>query len=62
MTDYLRAVLDMIGPPENRYADPAAWARLEAELGTELPADYKTVPSQMIWSVSRAVNCGDQIN
>jgi hypothetical protein len=43
MTDYLRAALDMIGPPENRYADPAAWARLEAELGTELPADYKTV-------------------
>ncbi|MEU6277367.1 hypothetical protein ABZ871_33945 [Streptomyces populi] len=43
MTDYLRAVLDMIGPPENRYADPAAWARLESELGTELPADYKTV-------------------
>ncbi|MET7982086.1 hypothetical protein [Streptomyces sp. NPDC005281] len=32
MTDYLRAVLDMIGPPENRYADPAAWARLEADV------------------------------
>lgn len=43
MTDYPRAVLDMIGPPENRYADPAAWARLETQLGTELPADHKTI-------------------
>lgn len=43
MTDYLRAVIDMIGPPENRYADPAAWARLEAELDMALPTDYKTL-------------------
>lgn len=29
----------MIGPPENRNADPTAWTRLEAELETELPRD-----------------------
>ncbi|MFP8963228.1 SMI1/KNR4 family protein [Streptomyces nanhaiensis] len=43
MTDYLRAVIDMIGPPENRYADPAAWQRLETGLGLRFPADYTTV-------------------
>ncbi|MFF3942979.1 SMI1/KNR4 family protein [Streptomyces phaeofaciens] len=43
MTDYLAAVQDLLGPPENRYADPAAWAGLEAELGLALPSDYKTV-------------------
>ncbi len=43
MTDYLTAVKDMLGPPENRYADPTAWAALEAELGLALPADYKAI-------------------
>lgn len=43
MTDCLRAVIDMIGPPENRYADPAAWVRLEAELDMALPTDCKTL-------------------
>jgi hypothetical protein len=43
MTDYLRAVIDMVGPPENRWTDPAAWLRLETGLGLRLPADYKTV-------------------
>jgi hypothetical protein len=33
----------MLGLPENRYADPAAWAGLEAELGLALPSDYKTI-------------------
>ncbi len=33
----------MTGPPENRWADPAAWQRPETELGLRLPADYKTI-------------------
>jgi len=28
---------------ENRNADPTAWARLQAELDTELPLDHKTI-------------------
>ncbi|MFG2483809.1 SMI1/KNR4 family protein [Streptomyces virginiae] len=43
MTDRLRAVFDMLGPAENRFADPAAWLRLEQELGRTLPADYKAL-------------------
>jgi hypothetical protein len=43
MTDYLQAVFDMLGPAESRYADPAAWFRLEQELGRELPMDYKAI-------------------
>ncbi|MET8968716.1 hypothetical protein [Streptomyces hydrogenans] len=43
MTDYLQAVFDMLGPAESRYADPAAWLRLERELGRELPTDYKAI-------------------
>ncbi|MFD4589008.1 SMI1/KNR4 family protein [Streptomyces sp. NPDC058434] len=43
MTDYLQAVFDMLGPAESRYADPAAWLRLEQELGRELPTDYKAI-------------------
>ncbi|WP_435598574.1 hypothetical protein [Streptomyces anulatus] len=43
MTDYLTAVMEMLGPASNRYADPAAWDRLHAELGMELPADYQAL-------------------
>lgn len=43
MTDYLTAVMAMLGPAENRYADPSAWNRLRDELGVELPADYRTL-------------------
>ncbi|MFJ3877160.1 SMI1/KNR4 family protein [Streptomyces sp. NPDC090077] len=43
MTDYLQAVFDMLGPAENRYADPAAWLRLEQQIGRRLPADYKAI-------------------
>ncbi|MGW5276881.1 hypothetical protein ACWEQP_30895 [Streptomyces sp. NPDC004044] len=43
MTDYLQVVINMIGTPENRYADPAAWRRLEGELGLKLSADYKSI-------------------
>lgn len=43
MTDYLTAAMAMLGPAENRHADPPAWNRLQEELGVELPADYKTV-------------------
>ncbi|MFF9063717.1 hypothetical protein ACF09E_00015 [Streptomyces sp. NPDC014891] len=43
MTDYLQAVFDMLGPAESRYPDPAAWLRLEQELGRELPTDYKAI-------------------
>ncbi|MFJ7199634.1 MULTISPECIES: hypothetical protein [unclassified Streptomyces] len=38
MTDYLSAVFTMLGPGGRRFADPESWARLEAEMGTELPA------------------------
>lgn len=40
MTDYLAAVLEMLSPAQNRYADPVAWERLHAELGIELPPNY----------------------
>ncbi|MFD8985873.1 SMI1/KNR4 family protein [Streptomyces sp. NPDC059564] len=43
MTDYLRAVIDMIGPPHGRCTDPTAWLRLEGEVGRPLPADYKAI-------------------
>ncbi|WP_415954011.1 SMI1/KNR4 family protein [Streptomyces sp. KLOTTS4A1] len=43
MTDYLAAVMKMLGPAENRYADPAAWDRLHAELGIRLPSDFRAV-------------------
>ncbi|MFJ5829411.1 SMI1/KNR4 family protein [Streptomyces sp. NPDC093089] len=33
----------MLGAAQNRYADPAAWDRLHAELGIRLPADYRTL-------------------
>jgi hypothetical protein len=39
--DYLGAVLAMLGEPQDRYADPAAWVRLEGGLGLALPADFK---------------------
>lgn len=43
MTDYLPAVMAMLGPAQNQYADPAAWDRLHAELGIRLPTDYQTL-------------------
>ncbi|WP_405638661.1 SMI1/KNR4 family protein [Streptomyces uncialis] len=43
MTDYLQAVLAMLGPEEGRLADPAAWLKLEEELGRTLPSDYKRI-------------------
>ncbi len=43
MTDYLAAVMEMLGPAQNRHADPAAWDRLHAELGIQLPPDYRVL-------------------
>ncbi|MER5275196.1 SMI1/KNR4 family protein [Streptomyces sp. NPDC002809] len=43
MSDHLTAVLAMLGPAENRYADPGAWDRLHSELGIRLPADYRVL-------------------
>ncbi|GAA2810822.1 hypothetical protein GCM10010441_39320 [Kitasatospora paracochleata] len=43
MRDYLAEVLVMLGPGGQSFADPEAWVRLEAELGTELPEDYKAI-------------------
>ncbi|MDX2811894.1 SMI1/KNR4 family protein [Streptomyces sp. PA03-5A] len=43
MNEHLRAVIDMLGPPEDRFADPSAWLRLETELGLALPSDYKKI-------------------
>ncbi|MEY2249117.1 hypothetical protein AB8A21_40400 [Streptomyces sp. BF23-18] len=43
MTDYLQAVFAMLGPKEERLSDPAAWLRLEEEVGRALPADYKQI-------------------
>ncbi|WP_329557971.1 hypothetical protein OG711_00250 [Streptomyces uncialis] len=43
MTDYLQAVLAMLGPEEGRLTDPAAWLKLEGELGRTLPSDYKRI-------------------
>ncbi|MGF1427511.1 SMI1/KNR4 family protein [Kitasatospora sp. LaBMicrA B282] len=43
MRDYLAEDFAMLGPGGDRFASPAAWTELEAELGTELPEDYKRV-------------------
>ncbi|WP_033354939.1 SMI1/KNR4 family protein [Kitasatospora aureofaciens] len=43
MRDYLAEVFSMLGPGGDRFASPEAWTDLEAELGTELPEDYKAV-------------------
>ncbi|MFC9621134.1 hypothetical protein ACFTXM_14390 [Streptomyces sp. NPDC056930] len=43
MTDYLAAAMAMLGPAQNRHADPAAWDRLHAELGMQLPRDYRVL-------------------
>ncbi|MCT9010330.1 SMI1/KNR4 family protein [Streptomyces rhizosphaerihabitans] len=43
MSDYLSAALAMLGPAQNRYADPAAWDRLHLDLGIRLPADYQAL-------------------
>ncbi|MFC9705283.1 SMI1/KNR4 family protein [Streptomyces sp. NPDC056943] len=43
MTDYLAAAMAMLGPAQNRYADPAAWDQLHAELDVRLPTDYQTL-------------------
>ncbi|MFJ3820542.1 SMI1/KNR4 family protein [Streptomyces nodosus] len=43
MTDYLPAVMAMLGQAQNRYANPSAWDRLHAELGIRLPTDYQTL-------------------
>ncbi|MGW4030685.1 SMI1/KNR4 family protein [Streptomyces sp. NPDC004838] len=43
MTDYLAAVMGMLGPAQNRYADPSAWNRLHTELGIRLPPDYQVI-------------------
>lgn len=43
MTDYLQAVVAMLGPGQGRYADPAAWLRLEREIGRAFPVDFKQV-------------------
>ncbi|MDX3386471.1 SMI1/KNR4 family protein [Streptomyces niveiscabiei] len=41
--NYLKLVLEMLGNPLRRYADPEAWHRLENDLGVILPADYKEI-------------------
>ncbi|CAL9575174.1 hypothetical protein SUDANB120_04934 [Streptomyces sp. enrichment culture] len=43
MTDHQAAAMAVLGPGRNRYADPAAWAQLHAELGFELPGDYRAI-------------------
>ncbi len=43
MTDYLTAAMAMLGPAQNRYADPAAWDRLHAEIRIRLPSDYQVL-------------------
>ncbi|WNO66132.1 SMI1/KNR4 family protein [Streptomyces sp. AM2-3-1] len=43
MTDYLPAVMAMLGPAQNRFADPVAWERLHADLGIQLPPDYRVL-------------------
>ncbi|NUP22996.1 MAG: SMI1/KNR4 family protein [Streptomyces sp.] len=43
MTDYLAAAMAMLGPAQNRYADPSAWDRLHADLGIRLPSDYQVL-------------------
>ncbi|MEV6331205.1 hypothetical protein [Streptomyces sp. NPDC051909] len=39
----IAAATAMVGPAQNRYADPAAWDRLHEELGIRLPTDYQTL-------------------
>lgn len=41
--NYVDRVISMLGPSGNSHADPAAWQRLENELGVELPGEYKTL-------------------
>lgn len=43
MTDYLAAVTEILGPAQNRHADPVAWDCLHAELGIQLPPDYRSL-------------------
>jgi hypothetical protein len=43
VTHFLQAVFAMLGPGEERYADPAAWLSLEEELGRTFPGDYKQI-------------------
>ncbi|MFD3621640.1 hypothetical protein ACFWWT_41895 [Streptomyces sp. NPDC058676] len=40
---YLGRVLDTLGEPPGRYRDPAAWSRLENDLGVILPTDFKEI-------------------
>ncbi|MFF8955593.1 SMI1/KNR4 family protein [Streptomyces sp. NPDC014894] len=40
--DDLQALFAMMGEPDGRHADPAAWEALEDELEVVLPDDYKT--------------------
>lgn len=47
MTDYLQAVFAMLGPGEERYADPAAWLSLEEELGRTLPGTTNRSSTRM---------------
>lgn len=39
--DYWAKVLMMLGPGEQRFANPAAWDELERRFGSELPEDYR---------------------
>ncbi|MFE2164117.1 hypothetical protein ACFXB3_03490 [Streptomyces sp. NPDC059447] len=43
MSDYLPAVMAMLGQAQNRYADPSTWDRLHAEHAIRLPNDYQTL-------------------
>ncbi|MER7541299.1 SMI1/KNR4 family protein [Streptomyces sp. NPDC097704] len=43
MPDYLDAVMAMLGKDQNRHAEPSAWDRLHAELGVQLPSDYRVL-------------------
>lgn len=43
MRDYLAEVFAMLGPGEQRFTSPSAWAELEAEIGTDFPDDYRAV-------------------
>ncbi|MGW0468454.1 SMI1/KNR4 family protein [Streptomyces sp. NPDC003027] len=43
MTDYLTAVVAMLGPAQNHCVESAAWDGLHAELGFRLPPDYLTL-------------------
>ncbi|MEU2069206.1 SMI1/KNR4 family protein [Streptomyces anulatus] len=43
MTDYLAATMAMLGPAQNRYADPIAWDRLHEQLDIRLPTDYRAL-------------------